>query len=367
MAGEEFTEDQAKVVDQLLLQAVESADGSRIDLCLRKGADIDARNGQGRTPLMLAIWHENPNLTEFILARKPSLFLKDNGGKSAFDHIADVRRRRQAHHDHECHAPRAARSRPQARRHNCRGRDARRSGSEGRCRERQRCDRRRYYGLQAPLPPAAPEPEGFFAMTDLTREQKEALGKMMIEGCKKGDPEIIQGCFKRGADPDVSVQDGDSGARKPVLHWAAYHFNEKAMQTIIDGGANLETRDPGGDTALFVAIRNSRTAAVECLMRNGADPLAQNDSKQVAMDLARALREDYDQYATIRKQIIKALTKDYGLPREQSRKPAQPANDVVADIMPPPPPAKPGDAEDDIQVLKPLSLQARKTGPGFNL
>lgn len=91
MAGEEFTEDQAKVVDQLLLQAVESADGSRIDLCLRKGADIDARNGQGRTPLMLAIWHENPNLTEFILARKPSLFLKDNGGKSAFDHIADVR------------------------------------------------------------------------------------------------------------------------------------------------------------------------------------------------------------------------------------------------------------------------------------
>ena len=201
-------------------------------------------------------------------------------------------------------------------------------------------------------------------MTDLTREQKEALGRMIIEGCKKGDVDIVRGCLKRGADPDVLVQDGDSGPRRPVLHWAAYHFNEKTMQALIDGGANLEARDNDGDTALFMAIKNSRTGAVECLMKNGADPLAQNYGKIVVLDVARGLRSDYDSYAAIRNQIIKALTKDYGPPREaaRERKPAEAAE------PPPPPPPLPSAPDDDISVLKPISLKPKKGGGlGFNL
>lgn len=202
-------------------------------------------------------------------------------------------------------------------------------------------------------------------MTDLTREQKEALGRMIVEGCKKGDVEIVQGCLRRGADPDVSVQDGDSGPRRPVLHWASYHFNDKTMQALIDGGANLEARDGDGETALFMAIRNSRTAAVECLMKNGADPLAQNYGKVVVLDVARGLRSDYDSYIATRNKIIKALTKDYGPPREDAR--AKKAPEAAADPAPPPQ-QQPANDGDDIPVLKPISLQHKKGGGlGFNL
>jgi ankyrin repeat protein len=194
-------------------------------------------------------------------------------------------------------------------------------------------------------------------MSDLTREQKEALGRMMVEGCKKGDVDIVTGCLKRGGDPDVSVQDGDSGPKRPVLHWAAYHFNEKTMQALIDGGANLEARDGDGDTALFMAMRNQKPAAVECLMKNGADPLAQNYSKVVALDIARTMRTDYAEYRENRASIIKALTKDYGPPHDVKAAAAAPVADPSA-----------GQANDDIHVLKPIELKPKKSGGlSFNL
>lgn len=52
-------------------------------LCLAVGEDINARNGEGRTPLMLAI----NRLTHFqtILQFKPDLLIKDREGKTVFD------------------------------------------------------------------------------------------------------------------------------------------------------------------------------------------------------------------------------------------------------------------------------------------
>ncbi|MEZ0225626.1 MAG: ankyrin repeat domain-containing protein [Alphaproteobacteria bacterium] len=191
-------------------------------------------------------------------------------------------------------------------------------------------------------------------MKELTSQQKEALGRMMVEGARKGDPEVVEGCLKRDADPDVSVQDGDSGARKPVLHWVAYHFNEKCMKAMLDYGANLEARDGNGETALFYAIRNFKVEAVAFLMKNGADPLAQSYDKTVALDVARGLRTDYATYEEQRGKIIKALTKDYGPIPD---KPPRPVRDD----------APPAATQEDIQVLKPITLQPQKGSKGFSL
>lgn len=206
-------------------------------------------------------------------------------------------------------------------------------------------------------------------MSDLSREQKEALGRMIVEGLKAGDAEIVRGCFLRGADPDVLVQDGDSGVKKPVLHWIAAHFNAAAAKTIIDNGANLEVRDADGDTALMFAIRKSNPEAVEFLMKNGADPVAQNYAKAVALDLARGLRQDYDFYTTQRMKIIKALTKDYGFGEGKGAKPRASAPEAAAEKTEAPAPSAAGVVEEDIPVLKPLSLQHKKKGGGlgFNL
>ena len=90
-ADDDIPEEQAKVVDRLLLESAEAANYERINLCLEKGADIDARNANGRTPLMIAVWNERTELVQFLLGKAPALFLRDNSGKSAFDLIADVR------------------------------------------------------------------------------------------------------------------------------------------------------------------------------------------------------------------------------------------------------------------------------------
>ncbi len=91
VAQDDIDPEQAKIVDAMILQAVSDVNYERVDLCLKKGADIDARNGQGRTPLMMAVWNENPSMVQYLLARRPSLFLKDSSNKTAFDLITDVR------------------------------------------------------------------------------------------------------------------------------------------------------------------------------------------------------------------------------------------------------------------------------------
>lgn len=91
MADGEFSDEQAKVVDALLLEAVGKSNYQRIALCLQKGADIDAPDAQGRTPLMTAVWNENPDMVEYLLKKNPSLFLKDSDGKNAYELIAACR------------------------------------------------------------------------------------------------------------------------------------------------------------------------------------------------------------------------------------------------------------------------------------
>ncbi|TAL37257.1 MAG: ankyrin repeat domain-containing protein [Alphaproteobacteria bacterium] len=91
MADEEFTEEQAKVVDKMLFEAVEEYNAGRIRLLIQKGADINARNDQGRTPLMAAVWKDSVEMVRLLLEFRPKLFVKDNSGKNAFDLIASVR------------------------------------------------------------------------------------------------------------------------------------------------------------------------------------------------------------------------------------------------------------------------------------
>jgi ankyrin repeat protein len=91
MADEEFTDEQAKVVDKMLYEAVEEGNADRIRLLMRKGADINARDGQGRTPLMAAVWKDSVQMVQLLLSFKPKLFIRGNDNKNAFDLISSVR------------------------------------------------------------------------------------------------------------------------------------------------------------------------------------------------------------------------------------------------------------------------------------
>lgn len=166
-------------------------------------------------------------------------------------------------------------------------------------------------------------------MSALNKEQQQALGRMMLEGFRKGDAGIIRGCLARGADPNVAVQDGGTGQARPALHWAAYHYSEGCMKALLESGADIEARDPAlGETALYFAVESGKAEAVELLMQSGADPVAQAKNGTVVMDVALWLRQDYDYDRQLRDKIIKALAKDYGekpAPQEQSESAPQEA------------------------------------------
>jgi hypothetical protein len=186
------------------------------------------------------------------------------------------------------------------------------------------------------------------------QKQMESFGRLVLEGLIKGDAEMVEGCLARGVDPNVSVPEPAGGAARPLLHWAARHFNEKCAQALLDRGANIEGRDGDGETPLFYAIRNSNVPAVDFLMKNGADPVAQNDKGVCACDIARGLRTDYDSYAKTRDKILKLLSRS-------APAPARPQPDAGRDFA--------AATQDDIPVLKPIELQRKKGagGAGFNL
>lgn len=77
--------DQQAVVDRFLLDAVNDYKYDRIDLTLKKGANIDARDDKGLTPLMRAINLGDIYGVKFLLARGPDLFVRDKYSRTAFD------------------------------------------------------------------------------------------------------------------------------------------------------------------------------------------------------------------------------------------------------------------------------------------
>ena len=85
--GRSISEMQQKIVDDNIIAAVAACDTEKIDLCLRKGADVNARwtSWYGRTPIMMAAGYGRADVVEFLLTKNPDLFLKDSNGKTVFD------------------------------------------------------------------------------------------------------------------------------------------------------------------------------------------------------------------------------------------------------------------------------------------
>jgi Ankyrin repeats (many copies)/Ankyrin repeat len=87
---------------------------------------------------------------------------------------------------------------------------------------------------------------------------------------------------RRGAEPLHAAVLGVPGS----AHWNPPQ-QRAVISYLIDAGADPDATATGGVTPLHRAVRNRCSAAVETLLRAGADPVLANDRGSTAADLAR--------------------------------------------------------------------------------
>ena len=87
---------------------------------------------------------------------------------------------------------------------------------------------------------------------------------------------------RRGAEPLHAAVIGEPGAP----NWNPAR-QRAVIEYLVDAGANPNAVALGGVTPLHRAVRNRCSAAVEALLRTGADPRTANDHGSTPSDLAR--------------------------------------------------------------------------------
>ncbi len=124
-------------------------------------------------------------------------------------------------------------------------------------------------GVQTPLPTAVSAPP-------LTPEELESA----FWGALNRDPKELKRLISLGADPDWQNEQGFDfygdfcmEVKAPrALHMAAYRDNAYSVRVLLEGGADVNGKNPDGLTALHLATIFGCVDAARELLKAGADP-----------------------------------------------------------------------------------------------
>lgn len=110
-----------------------------------------------------------------------------------------------------------------------------------------------------------------------------------------GDEHTVELLLSEGPEPDARA-----------LDWAAYHHRDPYMcEALLEGGADVNSRSEGGDTALMAAVREMWSLVVRYLLSKGADVNARNEAGETALSIA--LRASSDTKRRDNARIIRML------------------------------------------------------------
>lgn len=96
---------------------------------------------------------------------------------------------------------------------------------------------------------------------------READDVPLIAAVKTEDPAAVAAVLGQGADVDSAQPDGAT-----ALHWAAFRDNLEIADLLIDAGADVRAVNELGATALWLAADNGSAPMVERLLASGARP-----------------------------------------------------------------------------------------------
>ena len=94
---------------------------------------------------------------------------------------------------------------------------------------------------------------------------READDVPLIAAVKTEDPAAVAAVLGQGADVDSAQPDGAT-----ALHWAAFRDNLEIADLLIDAGADVRAVNELGATALWLAADNGSAPMVERLLASGA-------------------------------------------------------------------------------------------------
>lgn len=110
-----------------------------------------------------------------------------------------------------------------------------------------------------------------------------SLGVSLIEAVRADDRAGAIALLDRGANPNTREPDGTT-----ALSWAAIRGNTEIASQLLEAGADPNSHNALGASPLSIAIENGATGVTQLLVRNGADPnLARESGESPLMTAAR--------------------------------------------------------------------------------
>lgn len=115
----------------------------------------------------------------------------------------------------------------------------------------------------------------------------ETGATLLMLAAYAGDQELVGALLAGGADVNATDSAGWGALMKACYNAELKRGFANVVQTLIDGGANIEAAIGYGVRPLMLAAGYGETAVVEALLQAGADVLAQNEGGYTALMMVK--------------------------------------------------------------------------------
>jgi ankyrin repeat protein len=255
--------------EQLLISA-RSWDTDVVSLALQKGADIEARDSDGRTSLILAVEGGRPEVVKLLLQKGANVEAKDKDNLTALLSVFFVDENKQQYPNQtDMEADQAEIVKLLLEK----GANINAKTKEGKT------------ALQLAVEKNNPE---IVRLLQIKSTRVEGIDKMLINAARMGHVDTVKLLLAK--DADVNAKD-DSG--NTVLQWAVigspYKEDEEeesrveVVDFLLAKGAKIEVGGKGGQTPLMRASGDGEEKLVDLLLSKGAEIESKDDRGDTAL------------------------------------------------------------------------------------
>jgi cytohesin len=263
------------VAERALFQAAAEGLEELANFALERGADLEARDPRGNTPLLVAAQAGHPAVVDLLLAGGANPAAARDDGWNALHAVADGGSAAIARRLIGAGTPADAREAVYG---NTPLLIATRRGNRGVAvallDAGVAIDLRDLKDGNTPLINAAFDPLALGVLAELlargaavdAQAQKDGLSALMA-AARNGNHGAVELLLAEGASPDMTDSEGRS-----ALHFAAESGGPKVLRLLLAAGADPDVDSARGDTALGAAAAAGQLGAVRILLEAGADP-----------------------------------------------------------------------------------------------